>query len=137
MRDIGIGEQYEEYFITDYENDLDLKIGEYYPLSSLNEIAELISNLTDSDLYKLKAVIEHESAEMSDLSDYLDCLAEYTLYTNINKYEELGRYYIHEVGGYNIENMGKLANFIDYEAFARDLEIEIKGGFTSLGWLER
>lgn len=43
---IGIGKYYEEYFITDYDCDIGLEIGEYTNLNALNEVAERISDLT-------------------------------------------------------------------------------------------
>ena len=137
LRDIGIGKRYEEHFITDYETDLGLKIGEYESLNMLNEVAELISELGESDLDLLKAVVELESPEVADVFSIIDRLDEYTLYTDVHDDEDLGRHYVEEVGCYNLESMGKLAEYLDYEAFGRDIRLESDGGFTSLGWLER
>jgi antirestriction protein len=42
LAEIGVvpGTLYEEYFITDYENDVDYQVGEYESLGHLNELAE-------------------------------------------------------------------------------------------------
>ena len=46
LKRIGINEEYEEYFITDYDSDIPgLYIGEYDSLSELNEIAEQIEDM--------------------------------------------------------------------------------------------
>lgn len=133
---IGINRQYEEYFITDFDNDIGLQIGEYENLQKLNEIAEAINSLNDCDLLTLKAVIEHENPDISKMETILDNLDEYILYTDITDDRELGYYHIHESGDYNLESMGKLADYLDYETFGRNLRSESSGGFTSYGWLE-
>lgn len=44
---IGIGEEYEEYFISDYEAPF--HIGEYTSLDALNELAEAVSDIRGFD----------------------------------------------------------------------------------------
>ena len=44
---IKIDETHEEIFITDYETDICLKIGEYTSIDELNEIAEQVEDLDD------------------------------------------------------------------------------------------
>ena len=67
----------------------------------------------------------------------LDDLDSYNLYCDINTDYDLGYHLIHDAGIYDLESMGNLANYIDYEAFGRDVRFESDGGFTSLGWIER
>ena len=50
---------------------------------------------------------------------------------------DFGYYIIEESGCYDTSELGNLSNYIDYEAFGRDVRLETEGGFTSLGWLER
>ena len=54
LKEIGVakGTQYEEYFITDYENDLGLKIGEYESLEKLNNIATYIKDKNIDEIYR-------------------------------------------------------------------------------------
>ena len=48
MAKIGINEEYEEWFITDYETDIKgIEIGEYSNLHKLNEIAEELESLNE------------------------------------------------------------------------------------------
>lgn len=59
---IGIGDpaegKSEEWFITDYESDIDgLEIGEYEDIRNLNEFAELIENFNDTETEVLGAIL--------------------------------------------------------------------------------
>ena len=44
---IGINEEYEEYFITDYESDVGLKCSEYVNLIALNESIQELEDATN------------------------------------------------------------------------------------------
>ena len=52
LEEIGINEQYEEYFITDYENEIvgigDV-ISEYSSVVALNKLAQRLEVLSDAD----------------------------------------------------------------------------------------
>ena len=61
---IGINEEYEEYFITDYECDF-YEVGEYENLDTLNDIAERIEELDEEESKVVKAL-------MSELGYTLD-----------------------------------------------------------------
>ena len=54
---IGINEQYEEYFITDYESDFGMTAGEYSSISALNEQAEQLANLDEYELDIVAALL--------------------------------------------------------------------------------
>ena len=129
---IGINEEYEEFFITDYENEFGYKVDEYANLDELNEIAYKIDNLTDYEKEILKAGLELWSFE-----EVFDNLDDFILMEDINTNYDLGYYWVEESGCYNPDNLGVLRNYINYEAFGRDIRIETDGGFTSYGWIER
>ena len=57
---IGLNEEYEEYFITDYESDVGLKCGEYENLKELNELIQNLEDATKGNYDKLEAVIERD-----------------------------------------------------------------------------
>ena len=67
----------------------------------------------------------------------LDNLDEYNLYPDIDDDYDLGYYWVNESGCYDLEEMGNLANYIDYDALGRDIRFESDGGHTSYGWIER
>ena len=64
LKQIGINEYYEEYFISDCENDiigLSDVISEYSSISVLNKLAQRIEELSADDTKKLGAVLEYEA----------------------------------------------------------------------------
>ena len=65
--DIGINERYEEYFITDYESDYGIEIGEYENVYALSEKLEELEN---EDADKVKAMFE--SGWYSDIDEVIE-----------------------------------------------------------------
>jgi len=135
LKQIGIGEQYEESFITDCENDLGLKVDEHASLSVLNEVARCVDDLAPDRLRLLQAVIELESPSVYDMVDIIGRLGEYTLHPNIKTNHDLGHYMVYESGDYDPKALGYLGNFLDYERIGEDTHCNGSGGFTSKGWL--
>ena len=129
---IGINEEYEEIFIPAYENEFDYKVDEYDNLDELNEIAYKLDNLTTDEEEKIKAGLELWSFD--EIYNYLDDIV---LLKDVNTDYDLGYYWVEESGCYDLDKLGMLRNYINYEAFGRDVRIETDGGFTSYGWIER
>lgn len=127
LQEIGINEEYEEYFFTDYDCEVSLNLGEYESIEHLNELAEKL----ESDV--IKAVAELYGIEGAMETDEDDWIVYFYIHTDY----DLGYYIIEESGCYDTSELGNLSNYIDYEAFGRDVRLEAKGGFTSLGWLQR
>lgn len=129
---IGINEQYEEYFFTDWDSELDVYpiLGEYPSIEYVNDLAEQIEDFGDDELLTA-------AAELWELSEVLaNGQYDYYLHRGINNDEDLGYYWIEESGCYNTESLGALANYIDYESFGRDVRLESNGGFTDYGYIE-
>lgn len=125
---------YEEYAMHDYETSYDfLKISEYDNLNELNKLASELESLSHEELELFEAVQEYETM---DINTFLEKKDDFILYDNINDEEDLGYYYIEEAGIYDLEKLGNLANYIDYEKFGRDITFDGKGCFTKYGWLE-
>lgn len=115
---IGINEEYEEWFITDYETDFGLKIDEYENLEKLNELAERLDSLDNYDMRKLEAALE---AFSNDVEEHLDNLDDYDFYENMTL-EDLAYEFVDEgMFGDIPEN---IKNYIDYDAIARDLQYD-------------
>lgn len=77
LEEIGVADdtEYEEFFITDYENDFGLKIEEYSPLDKLNEIAEYVSDKDIDEIYRdiiLYFGNDDEVYPMDELDDMLN-----------------------------------------------------------------
>ena len=141
---IGIGEKddfgyvYEEWFITDYDcyvGGLYDKLGEYENLDELNYLA---SKLEDMDRYEYNQFLaamemgEHTGSlqDIINLTENLDC---YDVYSDIEDHDDLGRYYIEELGAMTVPEY--LRNYIDYEAYGRDIAIEEGGTFSEFGYI--
>lgn len=126
---IGINEHYEEYFISDYETDINnFKVGEHDSVNELNELAETLENLDEyereivevmiSEGYELKEAIEHKD----------DCL----IYNDCHDMEDVAIEYVKETGLLN-SIPEHLRNYFDYEAFGCDMSFEGHFVFTSNG----
>ena len=141
---IGIGQKddfgqpYEEWFITDYDcyvGALYDKLGEYENLDELNYLASKLEEMGEGEYAQFQAAMEvgdHSGSlqEIINLTDNLDC---YDLYPSIQDYDDLGRYYIEELDAMQVPE--HLRNYIDYEAYGRDVALEESGDFTDLGYV--
>ena len=107
--------QYEEYFITDYENNFGYEVGEYENLWELNDLAERLQQV--DDLVWLTAYMD-ETGESLDEA--------------INNYEDNSLWYdgmtLKEVAEELVDETEDLSDFakryFDYDAFAHDLRID-------------
>ena len=141
---IGIGQKddfgqpYEEWFITDYDCYVDGlydKLGEYENLDELNYLASKLDEMSDSEYAQFQAGMEMGDhcgslQEIINLTENLDC---YEIYPNIEDYDDLGRYYIDELEVMQVPE--HLQNYIDYEAYGRDVAMDENGSFTDQGYV--
>ena len=118
---IGINEDYEEYFITDYECDF-MKIGEYESISSLNEIAEKISELDEDEYEVAKALISECSYTIDEAIEKVNN-GDYIIYYDCNDITDVAYQVVEECGYLNNEP-DTVTRYFDYESFGRDLGIE-------------
>ncbi|MBP3505953.1 MAG: antirestriction protein ArdA [Lachnospiraceae bacterium] len=140
---IGINKQYEEYFITDYDTDisnLKEKLGDFENVDSLNYLASRLNELEDYEFEMFKEVLSAgiDLAEPDGLETCINLtynLDTYVFMPGVNDQYDLGHYLVNEVGGYDLEKMGDLANYIDYEAYGRDAMINDFGGFSDNGYI--
>lgn len=132
----NMGDNDPEWAIHDYEwaEDFDGgEISEYDNIQDLNEYAEQLDGLDKWELETYAAAVELWGRQYVDIDDIQD----YNLYPDIATDYDLGYYWAVESGCYDLDKMGHLANYIDYESFGRDIRFESDGGFTSWGWIER
>ena len=135
LRRIGINEQYEEFFISDYESLFpNLYISEYASLSELNEFAERVEELADFDYEKLAAVLECESSmSIAEILEVIEAIDEFDLLADITTEEELGDYYLGDIF-YGIPDT--VLRYVDTQRLGRDIHLENGNGtFTSYGYL--
>ena len=141
---IGIGQKddfgqpYEEWFITDYDCYVDGlydKLGEYENLDELNYLASKLDEMSESEYAQFQAGMEMGDhcgslQEIINLTENLDC---YEVYPHIEDYDDLGRYYIEELEAMQVPE--HLQNYIDYEAYGRDVAMDENGSFTDQGYV--
>lgn len=118
---IGINEEYEEYFITDYECDI-CKVGEYDNLDKLNEIAEQIKELGEEESEVVKALISELGYTLDEAIKKVNS-GDYRIYYDCENMEDVAYQVVDECGYLNNVPDG-IARYFDYESFGRDLEIE-------------
>ena len=132
----SMGDHDPEFTIHDYEWTCEWEgdeISEYDNIDELNEYCQRLSELSEHESLVYSAAVEIWGKKCVDLDD----LDEYNLYTDIKDNYDLGYYWAVESGCYDLEKMGHLANYFDYEGFGRDIAIEADGGFTTYGFIER
>ena len=137
---IGMNEEYEEYFITDYDIYVDgldpVVLGEYTGTERLNELSKAIEELNEHEYRLFETVLNVSSyTSIDDVFHIIDHLDSYELYEDINSEYDLGKYYIESAGIYDLSDMGELSSYIDYEKFGHDLSLEEGGTFTEGGYL--
>ena len=132
------GQTYEEWFITDYDCYVDGLydlLGEYANLDELNYLASKLDDMSQDEYERFQAAMEigdHTGSiqELINLTENLDC---YDIYPDIHDHDDLGRYYIEELDALQVPE--HLCNYIDYEAYGRDIALEESGQFTDLGYV--
>lgn len=118
---IGINEEYEEYFITDYECDF-YEVGEYENIDTLNEIAERLDELDESESKIVKAMMSECGYTLDEAIEKVNN-SEYMVYSDCEDMTDVA-YQVVENCGY-LDNVPEtVARYFDYESFGRDLGIE-------------
>ncbi len=113
------GNYYEEYFITDYETDVDgLEIGEYDNLEDLNELAEAIEDNEEA----AAALVYQGYKTAEEIKNNLDNVIYITTLRPWEDTEEaVGYYFAKECGSLNIPE--EIEMYFDYKAYGRDIMI--------------
>ena len=113
---IGVGAvPYEEYFITDYESDFGIEVGEYDNIDELNELAEELEALDECEQEAVKAYIELESNDVREAMNAVN-KGRCAFYSNTD-----------------LDTLPDISlRYFDWEAYKRDMELngytEINGG---------
>jgi len=134
------GVRYEEIFITNYETGIPgLRdcLGEYESIGELNYLTSMLDEFEEWEVEKFAAAVEfgehtRSVRDLINLAQNLDC---FELYYGIEDEEDLGRFYIEEMC--TLEVPEHLANYIDYEAYGRDMNLDEDGRFVNGGYMVR
>ena len=128
---IGLNEEYEEYAIHDYE--LPFEIDEYTPITEINRLCAMVQELEGSPIYhELSEIQAYWFDSLEELLEHQDDIMHYPDCENM---ADVARYFVEETGALG-EVPANLQNYIDYEAFGRDLGISGNFLVTSHGIFE-
>ena len=137
LAEIGINDEYEEYFITDFESSfvgMSAAVGEFSSVEALNELAETIDGLSTDEEEKLGALLESELCNnIYEIAELVERLDDFDLLKGIDDDEGLGFYYAEECGCLEIPE--NLKTYFDYEAYGRDIRLESNIIYTTYGCL--
>lgn len=142
LEKIGINENYEEYFFSDYDTNLaglsDM-LGEYANVDELNYLAARMRDLDSYDYEKFYAIVEDEmdlpQSGLPGLINLTFNMDKYDLNTEVFDEEDYGRYIIEESGEFDRWKLVDILDYIDFEAFGRDRSINENGCFTERGYI--
>jgi len=118
---IRIDEEHEEYFMTDYESDIDLyeTFGEYVSIEKLNELADELNSLNETD----SKIVEALMSNCYDLEDAIAKKDDVVVYFGCTSMREVAEEYAKEVG--LLDSIPEhLRYYFDFEAFGRDMSFE-------------
>lgn len=116
---LKLGDNYEEYAIHDYV--LPFEIDEYENIEEVNRLCGMAEELTGTQLeHDLKDIQTTFFKSFEELYDHKDDI---TCYPDCGDMSDLAYYFINECQALG-ELPTRLQNYIDYEAYAHDLEIE-------------
>ena len=120
---IGINEEYEEIFFTDWETEIDLGLSEYEDINDINDLAEQLEEIDRTgEIEKLEAIIEATAYDILQAIEAMDDAIFYPGYT----LEEVPEEIVNDCYGFKkVDEI--FFRYFDYEAFARDLSFD---GYT-------
>lgn len=139
LAEIGINEEYEEYFITDYDSNvtgLTDNLGEYENLSVLNYLAHRVQEeVYDIDMFESILEYGEHTGSAEELINLTYNLDSFYYMSDVSNDYDLGYAWVHNMGIYDkeLKEMGRLADYIDFESYGRDIRIEEGGVFTDAG----
>ena len=122
-------EFYEEYAIHDYE--LPFEIDEYTPIEEVNRLCEMVEDLPEDIQDELSELLGYYSS-LEDLCEHADDIIHYP---DCDDMTDVAYYFIDECQSLG-EIPDRIRNYIDYEAYGRDLDLEGRFVVTNHGVFE-
>ena len=126
---IGLNSYYEEYAVHDTDN-FPIEIGEYISIQELNEMYEMICELPDYITDALDEFVSHYGS-LEEVYEHKDDIY---FYPDCDDMTDIAYYFIDE-----LQVLGEiplpLQNYIDYEAYGRDIALGDTGAFTDYGYV--
>ena len=119
LEEIGINEEYEEYFFTDFEDNL-FGFGEYSSISEINEVTERYEELCR---YNDEDVIYALADNYSSIDEVENALDNMRVYYNVDDMEDVAKQYVEDTC--MLENIpSNIAEYFDYEKLGDNMEYD-------------
>lgn len=128
LEKIGINEEYEEWFISDYETELNISIGEYQNITDLNYCIEELESM-DIDINIINGILDHYTTDLEEVVQILRN-GNYTVLYNVKSESDIGMAIAEEL--YDIDLTSYISNFINYSDLASDTSYNLIGGNMAL-----
>lgn len=138
---IRVDEIYGEYFITDYESDIEGLtdcFGEYENLFLLHYLACKIQEMK-CGIEQFESMVAYGEMtgsveELINLTDNADC---FYFMSHVEDDYDLGYEYARNSGMFTeeLKSLGRLADYIDYESYGRDIRLREGGIHTNNGYI--
>lgn len=145
LKRIGIGQEYEEIFITDYDAEirgLTRSLGEHENIEGLNYLAYRLAELEPDELSKMEAILraeidlrEPESVKgLINLSYNLDC---YEVLPGVQNEADYGEYLVESMELPEVPKINGVSifSYLDTEEIGKDAAINEIGEFTNDGYV--
>ena len=114
--------EYEEYFFTDWNNDIAFDFGEYPNLGKVNEFAERVEALSESEQEYIELLMDGHTSDINEALDIIEG-GNYTIWNDCINMADVAATMAEEYGYLN-SIPERLQCYIDYEKWGRDLAIE-------------
>ena len=119
LEEIGINEEYEEYFFTDFEDNI-FSFGEYSSISEINEVTERYEELCR---YNDEDVIYALADNYSSIDEVENSLNNMRVYYNVDDMEDVAKQYVEDTC--MLENIpSNIAKYFDYEKLGDNMEYD-------------
>lgn len=123
---IGLNDEYEEYFLTDWECEFEgITISEYSNLHHLNKLAEKLENCDQLDV--VEALMDVWGYELKEAMDEVDNCSFIYLEKNtfMSDEENLAYSLVDSIGDLECTLGEKIENYFDFEKFGRELSWDL------------
>ena len=128
LEGIGINEHYEEFFISDYESELNINISEWANVNQLNDMMQELESL-DADIDVVNGIIEHYTGDIDEVINILRS-GNYSVLYGVKSYYDLG-YDLIEAFYPEAMELG-ISGYINYTRYGEDSGYNLIDGNKAL-----
>lgn len=114
--------EYEEFFFTDWNNDIAFDFGEYPDLEEVNEFAERVEALSESEQEYIELLMDGHTSDINEALDIIEG-GDYVVWNDCYCMADVAEHMAAGFGDLN-DIPEHLQYYIDYEKWGRDLDIE-------------